>query len=335
MIPTDFSRYLTGFLSDYLLSQKNVSRNTIKSYRDTFKLLLVFCKEDRLAVEKITMQKLTADKIQKFLSWLEQERNCSVSTRNLRLTAIHSFFRYAQSESPQALYHYQQILSIPMKKKRTTLIEHLSADGIKLLLEQPDRSSPKGRRDLALMSVMYDSGARVQEIIDLTVKDFIYSNNPVLVLTGKGRKTRRVPLMRNTATIMEKYISENRLAFPHKCDYPIFCNRQHRKLTKEGVAYIIGKYASSAHEVSELVPKKVKCHMFRHSKAVHLLRAGVNLIYIRDFLGHSDIKTTEIYARTDSELKRKALENAYPELVDSNLPDWNKNDDLMDWLSEL
>lgn len=335
MKPTDFSRYLTDFLSEYLPVQKKVSRNTIKSYRDTFKLLLLFCEEDGLPTEKVTMQKLTPDRMERFLLWLETERKNSISTRNLRLTAIHSFFRYAQSESPQSLYHYQQVLAIPVKKKRQAIVAHLSPDGIKALLEQPDKSTAKGRRDLALMSLMYDSGARVQEIIDLAVKDFTAGSNPILVLTGKGNKARRVPIMKNTASILEKYISENKLDMPHKTEYPLFCNNQHNKLTKEGVAYIIGKYAKAAHEASNSVPAKVKCHMLRHSKAVHLLQAGVNLIYIRDFLGHSDIKTTEIYARADSELKRKALENAYPDLVDSNLPDWNENSDLMEWLAEL
>jgi len=335
MKPTDFSRYLSCFLSEYLPVQKNVSQNTVKSYRDTFKLLLCFCAEDGLPVEKVTMQKLSAEQIGRFLLWLETERKSSISTRNLRLTAIHSFFRFAQTESPQALYHYQQVLAIPMKKKRQNVVEHLSTAGIKILLEQPDKNTARGRRDLALLSLMYDSGARVQEIIDLTVKDFTAGSNPILVLTGKGNKVRRVPIMRNTATILERYISENRLDVPYKNEYPLFTNNQHNNLTKEGVAYIIGKYAKPAHEVSDKVPDKVKCHMLRHSKAVHLLQAGVNLIYIRDFLGHSDIKTTEIYARADTELKRKALENAYPELVDSNLPDWSENDDLMEWLSEL
>lgn len=335
MKPTDFSRYLTGFLSEYLPAQKNVSRNTIKSYRDTFKLLLLFCEEDGLPTEKVTMQKLTHDWMERFLLWLETERKNSISTRNLRLTVIHSFFRYAQSESPQSLYHYQQVLAIPVKKKCQAIVEHLSPDGIKTLLEQPDKSTAKGRRDIALISLMYDSGARVQEIIDLTVKDFTAGSNPILLLTGKGNKVRRVPIMKNTAFILEKYISENKLDMPHKTEYPLFCNNQHNKLTKEGVAYIIGKYARTAHEVSNSVPAKVKCHMLRHSKAVHLLQAGVNLIYIRDFLGHSDIKTTEIYARADSELKRIALENAYPDLVDSNLPDWNENSNLMEWLAEL
>jgi len=335
MKPTDFSKYLTGFFSDYLTLQKNVSPNTIKSYRDTFKLLLQFCQEDGIPVEKVTMQNLSDVLIARFLIWLERERSCSISTRNLRLTAIHSFFRYAQSESPQSLFHYQKVLAMPLKKKRQTIVEHVSSEGIRVLLEQPDRTTARGRRDLTLMSVMYDSGARVQEVIDLTVRDFISGVNPVLILTGKGNKTRRVPIMKNTALLLDRYISENKLDAPHKNDYPLFTNNQRNKLTKEGVAYIIDKYAKSAHVISGTVPPKVKCHMLRHSKAVHLLQAGVNLIYIRDFLGHSDIKVTEVYARADTELKRKALENAYPDLVDSNLPDWSENCDLMAWLSDL
>ncbi len=336
MKPTDFSIHLTSFLSDYLPLQRNVSKNTIKSYRDTFKLLLLFCEQEEvIPIEKLTMKKLSPELITGFLNWLETERKSSISTRNLRLTAIHSFFRYAQAESPESLYHYQKVLAIPVKKKRQTIVEHLSPEGIKILLEQPDKTTSQGRRDLTLISLMYDSGARVQEIIDLSVKDFIPGSNPVLIITGKGNKTRRVPIMKNTATLVEAYIFENRLGQAHKTDYPLFTNKQHNKLSKEGVAYVVNKYAVMAHEVSDKVPEKVRCHMLRHSKAVHLLQAGVNLIYIRDFLGHSDIKTTEIYARADAELKRKALENAYPDLVDSNLPDWSENNDLMEWLSDL
>ena len=148
MKPTDFSMHLTAFLSDYLPVQKNVSRNTIKSYRDTFKLLLLFCeKEESLPVEKITMKKLSSDLVVRFLNWLEAERKSSVSTRNLRLTAIHSFFRYAQSESPESLYHYQKVLAIPVKKKRQAVVEHLSPEGIRLLLEQPDQV-PEDHREV-------------------------------------------------------------------------------------------------------------------------------------------------------------------------------------------
>jgi len=336
MKPTDFSKHLTKFLSEYLPIQKNVSPNTIKSYRDTFKLLLCFSQESGLPVEKITMQELSAEYIRNYLNWLGVERNNSVSTRNIRLAAVHSFFRYAQIEAPESIYHYQQVLAIPTKKKnKQAIVKHLTAEGIQLLLEQPDKNTARGRRNLALLSLMYDSGARVQEIIDLTVKDFTAGNNPTLTLFGKGNKVRRVPIMKNTATIVEKYIAENNLNLPHKSEYPLFTNPQNNKLTKEGVAYILSKYARTAHNVSDKVPARVNCHMLRHSKAVHLLHAGVNLIYIRDFLGHSEIKSTEVYARADSEIKRKALENAYPDLVDSNLPDWSENGDLMNWLSQL
>jgi len=336
MKPTDFSIYLTQFLSDYLLRQKNVSPNTILSYRDTFKLLLRYFQErERIPPEKLTMSCITQVRITSFLNWLETERGCSVTTRNLRLTAVHSFFRYAQAESPESLFHFQKIIAIPVKKGRKKTVEHLTPDGIRLLLEQPDRRCPKGRRDLVMMSTLYDSGARVQELIDLSVGDFIPGANAVLELTGKGNKTRRVPLMKNTASLLVAYISENHLEAPHKKTYPLFTNSQHNRLTKEGVAYILGKYAAQAREMSDAVPTKVKCHMLRHSKAVHLLQAGVNLIYIRDFLGHTDIKTTEIYARADTELKRKALENAYPDLVDPDLPDWNNISDLMSWLQRL
>jgi integrase/recombinase XerD len=336
MKPTDFSLYLTQFLSDYLPGQKNVSPHTIRSYRDTFKLLLQYFQErEGIPPEKITMACLTQERVISFLGWLETERGCAVTTRNLRLTALHSFFRYAQAEAPEALFHFQKVIAIPVKKGRKKAVEHLTPEGIRLLLEQPDRSCQRGRRDLAMLSTLYDSGARVQELIDLSVGDFIPGANAVLVLTGKGNKTRRVPLMKNTASLLVAYLAENRLDVPQKKTHPLFTNSQHTRLTKEGVAYVLGKYAAQAHARSDGVPETVNCHMLRHSKAMHLLRAGVNLIYIRDFLGHTDIKTTEVYARADTELKRKALENAYPDLVDPDLPDWNTNTNLMSWLSSL
>jgi integrase/recombinase XerD len=336
MKPTDFAKHLTEFLSVYLPSQKNVSKNTIHSYRDTFKLLIKFCQEmNSIPAERITLDVLSDKLLTGFLEWLETERKCSVSTRNQRLAAIHSFFRYVQAEEPSGLFHFQKVIAIPSKKAKKTVVEHLTPEAMKLLLEQPDRSCLKGRRDLTLMSVLYDTGARVQELIDIKVGDVILDKPTVIVLTGKGNKTRRVPLMKNTVSLLDRYILENKLDKPWKNEYPLFTNNQRNKLTKEGVAYIISKYVAIARNTSTLVPLKVKPHMFRHSKAMHLLQAGVNLIYIRDFLGHVDLKTTEIYARADTETKRKAIENAYPDLIDSNLPDWSKDQALLSWLSEL
>lgn len=336
MKPTEFAKYLTEFLTIYLSGQKNVSKNTILSYRDTFKLLLRYCQAiRRIPPERITMEVLTSELITGFLDWLEIERKCSISTRNQRLAAIHSFFRYAQGEDPSGLYYFQKVLSIPIKKAAKTLVEHLTPEALKLLLGQPDKYTARGRRDLTLMSVLYDTGARVQELIDLKVCDVTLDSPPVIILTGKGNKIRRVPVMKNTVSLLQYYLSENNLNKQWKNQYPLFSNSQHNKLTKEGVAYIIEKYVATARKSSTIIPPKVKVHQIRHSKAMHLLQAGVNLIYIRDFLGHVDIKSTEVYARTDTETKRKAIENAYPDLINSDLPDWNKDQNLLTWLSDL
>lgn len=336
MKPTDFAKYLTAFLSAYLPNQKNVSKNTIRSYRDTFKLLINYCQEIKtIPVDRITLDTLSSKLVISFLEWLETNRKCSISTRNQRLAAIHSFFRYVQAEEPSGIYHFQKIVAIPIKKTQKTLVEYLTPEAIKLLLDQPDKHTPKGRRDLTLICMLYDSGARVQELCDLRVRDITIQTPAVLSLTGKGNKTRRIPIMNNTVTLLQNYIMENKLDKPWRNEDPLFTNNQNHKLTKEGVAYIISKYVASARKISTLVPQKVTPHMFRHSKAMHLLQAGVNLIYIRDFLGHVDIKTTEIYARADTEMKRKAVENLYPGLINSDLPDWNKDQALLSWLSEL
>ena len=334
--PTDFAKYLTQFLSDYLVFQKNASENTIYSYRDTFKLLIKYCQEVKnISAEQITMNVLSDKLIISFLQWLETDRNCSISTRNQRLAAIHSFFRYVQAEDPTGLFHFQKVVAIPIKKTTKKTVEYLTVKAMKFLLEQPDKNNSKDRRALTLMSLLYDSGARVQELVDLKVCDVRLEEPPIIILKGKGNKTRRVPILKNTASLLKNYLSENELNKSWKNEYPLFTNNQNHSLTREGVNYIIRKYVKSARKTSTIIPEKVNAHMFRHSKAMHLLQAGINLIYIRDFLGHVDLKTTEIYARADTETKRKAIEKSAPNLVDNNLPDWSKDNVLLSWLSKL
>ncbi|MDA3952158.1 MAG: site-specific integrase [Bacteroidales bacterium] len=334
--PTNFAQHLSSFLSEYLVAQRNVSKNTILSYRDTFKLLLKYCSEVKnIRIENLNLEKLTDNLIIDFLNWLENHRKCSISTRNQRLAAIHSFFRYAQCEEPDGIFHYQKVISISIKKNRKTVIEHLITDAIKIILQQPDSNTLKGRRNLTMLSLLYDTGARVQELVDLRPMDIIDDATPIITLTGKGNKIRRIPLMKNTAKLLQCYLAENNLNSGWKKQHPLFTNSQNTKLTPRGVAYILEKYVNMAREVSTAIPKRVSPHMFRHSKAMHLLQAGVNLIYIRDFLGHVDLKTTEIYARIDTEMKRKAIENAYPEIITDKLPDWTSNTGLLTWLSEI
>ena len=258
MKPTDFAKYLTEFLSVYLPNQKNVSKNTIHSYRDMFKLLINYCQEIKaIPVDRITLEVLSSKLITDFLEWLETDRKCSISTRNQRLAAIHSFFRYVQAEEPAGIYHFQKIAAIPIKKAQKTLVEYLTPAAIKFLLEQPDKHTPKGRRDLTLISMLYDSGARVQEICDINVCDITLQTPATLILTGKGNKSRRVPIMNNTAILLQNYIKENQLDKPWRNENPLFINNQNHKLTKEGIAYIISKYVTSARKISTLVPQKV------------------------------------------------------------------------------
>jgi len=175
MKPTNFAKYLTEFLSSYLPVQKNVSKNTILSYRDTFKLLINYYQKIKdIPVERITLELLSRQWLTDFLEWLETDRKCSISTRNQRLAAIHSFFRYIQAEEPTDIFHFQKIASIPIKKAKKPVVEYLSPNAIKILLEQPDRHTTRGRRDLTLISILYDSGARVQELIDIKVGDVAY-----------------------------------------------------------------------------------------------------------------------------------------------------------------
>jgi integrase/recombinase XerD len=337
MKPTNFAYHLTTYLSKYLPGKVGISRNTILSYRDTFSLLLRFCSEDKaMRIEKITLNTLTKDLIDEFLTWLETQRGCTVSTRNQRLSAIHSFFRYLQLEESSHIFICQQILAIPIKRTARRAIHYLTLDAIKTILKAPDTTCVKGRRDLVLLSLMYDTGARVQEIADLAVADIRLENPATIKLTGKGNRSRLVPLMTPTANLLVQYLSEHDLKHTQYGSCHVFRNRSQAKLTRAGITYILNKYVEAARTLNpELIPKNVSPHCFRHSKAMHLLQFGVNLVYIRDFLGHATIKTTEMYARADSLMKRQALEKAYQITSPSKMPVWQQNQTLLRWLKEL
>lgn len=336
MKPTDFAYSLSRFFEHYLAGQRNTSPNTIKSYRDTFKLLLLYCQQQHnLASHRLQLKNIDKDLVIGFLDWLEEDRNNSLSTRNQRLVGLHSFYQYMHREDPTRLLDYQHILSIPMKKAPTVTPNYLTVDALKHLLSQPDRSTVSGRRDLTLLSVLYDTGARVQELVDLTLRDVRLDPPAIVTLTGKGRKSRQVPLMPATESLLKHYIDETFKHRDNQLDKPLFYNRQHSRMTRAGISYILNKYVGQARATSNLLPDKITPHVMRHTRAMLLLQAGVNLIYIRDLLGHVDIATTEVYARADTEMKRKALESAYPEVVDPAMPHWTKDDDLLSWLKQL
>jgi len=337
MKPTDFAKLLTAYLSRHLPGQRNVSVNTIKSYRDTFKLFLHFCHVNRgISPEYLTIICIDEELIYAFLSWVENVRKCSISTRNQRLAAIHAFFRYVQIEAPEIILPCQRILAIPFKKHGKPTVSYLTVDALKAILKQPDRTKPAERRDLALLTILYDTGARVQELIDLVVKDIRFQSPAIVVLTGKGGKTRHVPLMSKTAKILSDYLVERSLNTPFMQEHAVFYNSQRKMLTRAGVGYIINKYIKAVRVIGKTpLPDKISPHVFRHTKAMHLLQANVNLVYIRDLLGHVNISTTEIYAKADLEVKRQALEKAYIEIVTDEIPAWSENEGLMNWLQNF
>ena len=272
---TDFAKYLSAYLGTYMPGVRNVSTNTIRSYRDAYRLLLLYCKEElSIPAQKLTLAQLTETLVLGFLQWLEEKRNCSASTRNQRLAALHAFLRYVQLEEPALLASCQRILAIPFKKHEQPAVRHLSPDAIRLILEQPDRNTAQGRRDLTVLSVLYDTGARVQELVDLRVRDIRLEEPPVVTLTGKGRKSRHVPLMHNTAELLRRYMQEHALGSVETQDRPVFVNRQCSKITRAGVSYILRTYCETARRQSPIIPERVTPHVLRHAKAMHLYQSA-------------------------------------------------------------
>ena len=338
MKPTDFALHLNKYFVGYLTNERNLSKNTISSYRDTFSQFLRYCKEhENLPPEKLTISVLNPTLINGFLQFLESE-NKSISTRNQRLAALRAFFRYIQYAAPEHMITMQQLLMIKNKKNQKSAVNYLSIEGITRMLEQPSSNTRNGYRDMLLLTVLYDSGARVSELIEIKVGDVRTEAPATILLCGKGGKSRIVPLSANTASLLRNYFEKERLNVPQNIQRLLFPNRSSQKLTRSGVLYIVTKYGDMARAKSpELIPNVLTPHCFRHSKAMHLLQSGVNLVYIRDFLGHENLATTEIYARSDSLAKRKAIENAYsPKLNDTNFKaSWLDDHDLMSWLKNL
>lgn len=332
---TDFAVFLHRFLTAHLAGLRGCSPHTVGSYRDTFKLLIVFFRDERsVPPEKLTLALIDADAIAGFLDWLEASRRNSASTRNQRLAAICSFYRWMQSQDPTRMACCQDILAIPTKRAPRPTVSHLTVEQTRRLLAQPDRSTRQGRRDATLLATLYDTGARVQELADLTGRDIRLEPPALVALTGKGRKTRHVPLTGNTVRLLRAYLAEHGLDRGGHEDHPLFFNQRGGKLSRGGIAWLLGKYQTKTGDPT-LINADISPHTLRHSKAMHLYEAGVPLPYIRDLLGHVELSTTEIYARASTEAKRRALEAARTDIVDDDLPEWNQDPGLLSWLTNL
>lgn len=337
MKTTDFAKHLSDFFGQYLPSECGMSRNTIAAYSLTFQLFLEYMQEiERIKPNALCLKDFTKDRIISFLKWLESERNCSISTRNARLGAIHSFAKYLQYRNVQNISNWQGIMTVKNKKTPGREMEYLTVDGLKLLLRQPNLKTRAGRRDFALIGLLYDSAARVQELIDLRPADIRFEETTTVRLLGKGSKVRIVPLSSSQVNNLRRYMDESGLLEPSRASYPLFPNPSGEKLSRMAVLNIVKKYYAMAKaQHPEVMPARLGCHSFRHSKAMHLLEADINLVYIRDFLGHSSTTTTEIYARASEKKKQEALSKLNPGIITDKKSSWKKDKALLSYLKDL
>lgn len=329
-------KWLSKFLTVHLAGERDLSTQTIASYKDAIKLLLTWFRDvQSIPPEKLRLADLDRARVLCFLNWLQTGRGNTATTRNQRLAVIKSLVRYTAVEQPAFLDQATQILAIKQKKTPSADLGHLTGDEVKALLTEPDPTTPRGLRDTVLLSTLYDTAARVQEICDLNTSDVRTAHLMVITLRGKGSKARRVPLMDPTAHLVTDYLHRSR---PHPSisadTAPLFTGREHARLTRWAITKALARHVRSLRrrDPGYAAGLNITPHVIRRTRAMHLLEAGVNLIYIRDLLGHADVSTTEIYARADTEAKRKAIENAYPSLTPEPLPDWAADHDLLHWL---
>jgi integrase/recombinase XerD len=265
---TDFAVFLRRFLTAHLAGLRGCSPNTIVSYRDAFKLLICYFQDERsIPPERLTLELIDAAAITGFLGWLRASRHNSAPATNQRLAAIDSFFTWMQSQDPARMACCQDILAIPVRKHDRPAVAHLSAGQTRQLLAMPDRSTRRGRRDATLLATLYDTAARVQELADLTVRDLRLDDPAMASLTGKGRKTRHVPLDTNTTALLTVYLAGRHLDSPGRDDHPVFFNQHRSKLSRGHIAWILRKYQTQATDPA-LANARLSPHILRHSRVI-------------------------------------------------------------------
>lgn len=333
----DLALPIHHFFEDHLVSQRGVSPHTILSYRDTLKLLLQFTAQHlRKACTDLSLNDITSELVQAFLGHLSSARKNTVGTRNARLAAIHAFFRYLSTTDPRLVAQCQSILGIPFKHHTRPVLGYLEKEEVLHVFRHIDVQSPEGSRDDALLRLLYNTGARAQEIVNLNVCHIRFSRPCHVRIQGKGWRERTCPLWPETVRAIKAYIEQRHLQLSD--NVPLFLNAKGERLSRFGLRYMITRRVADASQtLPSLLTRKVTPHTFRHTTAMHLLQAGVDLNMIRSWLGHASIETTNLYVEIDLEMKQKTLQSSEKLLpkVRRNGPTWQKNPSILDWLSKL
>jgi len=325
--------FIKRFLSHYLPVQKGLAGNTIMAYRDAIKLLLCYASDTlNKSVEELCVEDMDGSLVVDFLDHVEHTRGCSPRTRNARLAAIRALFGFIAREEPSLVLHCQSIRTIPLKRTQHKTVDYLEENEMQELLNAVDLSSRTGLRDKALLLLLYNTGARVSEIVGLNLGDLRLDGTAQVTLLGKGSKYRSCPLWPETVEALQDYLTYRRAKDP--AAQQLFLNANGSPVTRFGVRHIIGKYAITAKsQCPSIAAKAVNPHTIRHTTAMHLLRAGNDVTMVSYWLGHADINTTHIYVEIDMEMKRRMLQKAGAPAVKKALP-WQKPD-ILQWLNAL
>jgi len=336
MKTTKFAFYLNKFFTIHLPNTNGSTPMTIDSYRYAFINFLAFMEDKGIPADAIEISDLTYQAVLEFLEWLQVQRGNSIATRNHRQSALNSFIQYLMYEFPEYLSEFQLILGLPVKNAPQKEISYLKTEGVQLLFEQVNLRKRNGLRDYALLTLLYTTGIRVSELINIKVKDVCLQTPPTLLVHGKGQKSRYVPLLRNAVNILNDYIHSHNLDKEPRLNDWLFKSHLNEPFKRQGINYLIKKYANLARvQNPNLIPANFSPHQMRHTTAMELVDSGVDLIYIRDLLGHVSIKTTEVYARADSARKREAIEEVSKEIAPREEAHWEKNTRLKDWLKNF
>lgn len=305
----NFSYYIKRYFTSYLPTTRNLADSTIKTYKNNMLLFIKYLIQNSINVDELELKDFSFSFIEDYIKYLKDERKNSLKTIHLKLEVLKSFFLYLNLETIDAIDVCELIKKIKLAKPEEKIPDHLSAKEVELLLEQPLKSN--NMKELAMLTLLYDDGLRVSELYNLRVEDITFGNiNKVHIKNSKNGNSRIIPISKEEANILKLYLKENDLK---ETDY-LFLNKYGNQYTQKGIAYILNKnYKLAKESCNDTTLFKYNCHphLIRHSKAVHLLDSGVSLIDIRDFLGHKNVSTTEIYARVTDERKEKILlENA-------------------------